>query len=615
MTLTIGTRRWMAPEIMGTSTCLEFKSEYNHKCDIYSLGCIFWEMITRVTPFEYYETDINLMSAVARDQHTLPQIENCPKPIQKCIDRMISFDYQKRYEAEQIGRIMKKFLERIAGNLKPGENAPWKMHRYIYPGDPVGEKLKKSEEESRSDLDSESCHDSESDSGNSIKERVRQVSSNHASNIESNSTEEGSQPPSRISRPTTAPSANATPTKSNTTKKKNHRLGSLFGSRGTIDNNSTLSMHSNSNSTNGMSKAQSSFEIGDRERKNDILLESGAGSLSQNVSRNSVVNISTNTNTSNHASNTSNTQGYGLGGRILSKVTSLTKRLNPSSGARHNPAINDPTRHTVAATSSISQSSNDLVLEDISGQGMYDSVIARSRDQKNSSSTYTSTDTMVDERKEQKQTSKQPSKIKTKSSLPSTPQKLASSSTPMSNSNSLISNFSIISKSELESNQETQEQLTQEQIDKYNNQNITDILDDNIKYFQNYEQILYGHFLDGHAIPVKYYPDDMSSYKLYKAHCQDAHLYYYKMMENHYLRNKIKEAKLAKKEYKSYTDDAFKDETTVQLITERLEQDVIKKEEETKNLQFMTLQQKISINNICRRLEMGVQSGKSSSKA
>ena len=87
------------------------------------------------------------------------------------------------------------------------------------------------------------------------------------------------------------------------------------------------------------------------------------------------------------------------------------------------------------------------------------------------------------------------------------------------------------------------------------------------------------------------------------------------MMENHYLRNKIKEAKLAKKEYKSYTDDAFKDETTVQLITERLEQDVIKKEEETKNLQFMTLQQKISINNICRRLEMGVQSGKSSSKA
>ena len=100
----------LCPEVMNSTSDRDSKIPYDHACDIYSLGVIFWEMITRVLPFEYLTNDINLHVHICIHKHTLPQIENCPKMVQKCIDRMISHDPKRRLSSSTIKDLMVNFL-------------------------------------------------------------------------------------------------------------------------------------------------------------------------------------------------------------------------------------------------------------------------------------------------------------------------------------------------------------------------------------------------------------------------------------------------------------------------------------------------------------------------
>jgi len=76
MTLGIGTRQWMAPEVL----C---QLEYTEKSDVYSYAVILWELFARIEPF----TDLpkfNMPNLVANGHR--PQIpHNCPDFIAKII--------------------------------------------------------------------------------------------------------------------------------------------------------------------------------------------------------------------------------------------------------------------------------------------------------------------------------------------------------------------------------------------------------------------------------------------------------------------------------------------------------------------------------------------------
>jgi serine/threonine protein kinase len=73
----IGTTGWIAPE------CYKEKV-YSNKSDIYSLGTVFWEIVSRQKPFDYLsESNVEKMVAEQNVTETIPA--NCPPKLSKLI--------------------------------------------------------------------------------------------------------------------------------------------------------------------------------------------------------------------------------------------------------------------------------------------------------------------------------------------------------------------------------------------------------------------------------------------------------------------------------------------------------------------------------------------------
>ena len=90
-----GSVPWMAPEVMkGT--------RYDHKCDIYSLGVIFWEMLTRVKPYFDKANAANIMWIVAHQNKRPENISKIPKLFRNLLERMWHTDPKNRYEPSRL---------------------------------------------------------------------------------------------------------------------------------------------------------------------------------------------------------------------------------------------------------------------------------------------------------------------------------------------------------------------------------------------------------------------------------------------------------------------------------------------------------------------------------
>lgn len=115
MTAERGTPRWMAPEIISSISGRWNQSQYDNRCDTYSLGIIFWECITRCIPFQDIQDDgsgstLFLVMRIKEGDLKLPAIDNCPPMIQKCIEKMTHYKPEERLRCSEVYNIMISFL-------------------------------------------------------------------------------------------------------------------------------------------------------------------------------------------------------------------------------------------------------------------------------------------------------------------------------------------------------------------------------------------------------------------------------------------------------------------------------------------------------------------------
>lgn len=105
-----GTRAWMAPELI-----TEQKS--SEKTDIYSLGTILWEIVTREHPFKGKNPDEIIRKITRGGREKLPP--DCPQALSQAIKLCWDHDPNKRPQARQIGEFFEKELEKLPKETIP----------------------------------------------------------------------------------------------------------------------------------------------------------------------------------------------------------------------------------------------------------------------------------------------------------------------------------------------------------------------------------------------------------------------------------------------------------------------------------------------------------------
>lgn len=117
MTNNKGSAAWMAPEVFEGSN-------YSEKCDVFSWGIIFWEVITRRKPFdEIGGPAFRIMWAVHNGTRP-PLIRNLPKPLEILMTRCWHGNPAERPSMAEVCRIMTYMFQFFSGADKPLEYPP-----------------------------------------------------------------------------------------------------------------------------------------------------------------------------------------------------------------------------------------------------------------------------------------------------------------------------------------------------------------------------------------------------------------------------------------------------------------------------------------------------------
>jgi serine/threonine-protein kinase len=94
----VGTPRYVSPEYVATGKC-------DHRCDIFALGIMAFEMLTRKAPFPDHQGDI--LSRKRFDSSTRVYLKDChtdfSEGLENIIERCLSISLERRYQrAEDI---------------------------------------------------------------------------------------------------------------------------------------------------------------------------------------------------------------------------------------------------------------------------------------------------------------------------------------------------------------------------------------------------------------------------------------------------------------------------------------------------------------------------------
>eukprot|EP00003_Mantamonas_plastica_P032635 TRINITY_DN8974_c0_g2_i1.p1 TRINITY_DN8974_c0_g2~~TRINITY_DN8974_c0_g2_i1.p1 ORF type:complete len:239 (-),score=72.86 TRINITY_DN8974_c0_g2_i1:552-1196(-) len=106
-----GTVNWTAPELIKSSTM------YSEKADIYSLGCLFWEIVTGRQPFDDVEAwRIPRLVCEFKHKPSLDLIpETTPTDYIDLIEICLSEDPEQRPEADAVVKKLEEMLEIFCG--------------------------------------------------------------------------------------------------------------------------------------------------------------------------------------------------------------------------------------------------------------------------------------------------------------------------------------------------------------------------------------------------------------------------------------------------------------------------------------------------------------------
>jgi serine/threonine-protein kinase len=106
----LGTPNYMAPEqILGR--------EVDHRADLFSLGVVLYEMLTRHKPFQGENLTV-VSHRIVYDQFTPPRqyARDLPPAVERILDKALAKDPEQRYER---ARDLYEQLRRVAGDLPP----------------------------------------------------------------------------------------------------------------------------------------------------------------------------------------------------------------------------------------------------------------------------------------------------------------------------------------------------------------------------------------------------------------------------------------------------------------------------------------------------------------
>ncbi|KAH9505557.1 Mitogen-activated protein kinase kinase kinase 7 [Bulinus truncatus] len=112
MTNNKGSAAWMAPEVFEGSN-------YSEKCDVFSWGIIFWEVLTRRKPFdEIGGPAFRIMWAVHNGKRP-PLIQNLPKPFEILMTRCWAGNPSERPSMAEVVRVMSIMYQFFQGGDEP----------------------------------------------------------------------------------------------------------------------------------------------------------------------------------------------------------------------------------------------------------------------------------------------------------------------------------------------------------------------------------------------------------------------------------------------------------------------------------------------------------------
>ncbi|MES1906201.1 MAG: Mitogen-activated protein kinase kinase kinase 7 [Paramarteilia canceri] len=118
MTSTTGSIPWMAPEV--------YKGQnYDEKCDIYSVGVIFWECLTRKVPYSWLNCNlIAIISSVAENGLRPPKIKNNSPALNTIIKSCLDNNPEYRKNSNLLRDTVKIEYEKLNTFLWPIVNMP-----------------------------------------------------------------------------------------------------------------------------------------------------------------------------------------------------------------------------------------------------------------------------------------------------------------------------------------------------------------------------------------------------------------------------------------------------------------------------------------------------------
>lgn len=111
MTNQKGSAAWMAPEVFSTNN-------YTEKCDVYSWGIIFWEVLTRKKPFYNGLNALQIMWSVYKGKRP-PLILDCPAVIEDLIVRCWDGTAINRPNMSEIVSLMEKLVSLFPDCCQP----------------------------------------------------------------------------------------------------------------------------------------------------------------------------------------------------------------------------------------------------------------------------------------------------------------------------------------------------------------------------------------------------------------------------------------------------------------------------------------------------------------